>query len=109
MELIPLLMFVAVGVTLLSGYPVAFCLGGVALIFAAGGLLGGSRAVVIRARHAGPVLEHRHSMRVVTVCDARCIECSTWRRVRRRACRGGESQARATHNVGCRSGWHAVS
>ena len=25
MELIPLLMFVAVGVTLLSGYPVAFC------------------------------------------------------------------------------------
>ena len=42
MELIPLLMFVAVGVTLLSGYPVAFCLGGVALIFAAGGLLGGS-------------------------------------------------------------------
>lgn len=42
MELIPLLMFVAVGVTLLSGYPVAFCLGGVALIFAVGGLLGGS-------------------------------------------------------------------
>ncbi len=42
MELIPLLMFVAVGVTLLSGYPVAFCLGGVALMFAAGGLLGGA-------------------------------------------------------------------
>ena len=40
MELIPLLMFVAVGVALLSGYPVAFCLGGVALMFAAGGLLG---------------------------------------------------------------------
>ena len=42
MELIPLMMFVAVGVTLLSGYPVAFCLGGVALMFAAGGLLGGN-------------------------------------------------------------------
>lgn len=41
MELIPLLMFLAVGVVLLSGYPVAFCLGGVALMFGIGGLLTG--------------------------------------------------------------------
>ena len=31
--------FLAVGVVLLSGYPVAFCLGGVALMFGIGGLL----------------------------------------------------------------------
>ena len=42
MELIPLLMFLAVGVVLLSGYPVAFCLGGVALMFGLGGLLTGA-------------------------------------------------------------------
>ncbi|MBF1803188.1 TRAP transporter large permease [Alloalcanivorax profundimaris] len=45
MELIPLLMFLAVGVVLLSGYPVAFCLGGVALIFGIGGLLTGQFAL----------------------------------------------------------------
>ncbi|MBM1142490.1 TRAP transporter large permease subunit [Alcanivorax sp. ZXX171] len=45
MELIPLLMFLAVGVVLLSGYPVAFCLGGVALMFGIGGLLTGQFAV----------------------------------------------------------------
>ena len=45
MELIPLLMFLAVGVVLLSGYPVAFCLGGVALMFGIGGLLTGQFAL----------------------------------------------------------------
>ena len=42
MEWIPLLMFVVVCLVLLSGYPVAFALGGTALLFAAGGIaLGG--------------------------------------------------------------------
>ena len=35
-------MFAAVILVLLSGFPVAFCLGGVALIFAVGGIIGGS-------------------------------------------------------------------
>ena len=38
MEWIPLLMFVVVCLVLLSGYPVAFVLGGTALLFAAAGL-----------------------------------------------------------------------
>ena len=42
MEWLPLLMFVAVCLVLLTGYPVAFALGGTALLFAAGGLLTGS-------------------------------------------------------------------
>lgn len=37
-EWIPLLMFVVVCLVLLSGYPVAFALGGTALLFAAGGM-----------------------------------------------------------------------
>ena len=41
MEWISLLMFAAVIVVLLAGYPVAFCLGGVALVFAFGGIIGG--------------------------------------------------------------------
>lgn len=40
-ELIPLLMFAAICVFLMLGYPVAFTLGGVALAFAAFGILGG--------------------------------------------------------------------
>lgn len=40
-ELIPLLMFAAVCVFLMLGYPVAFTLGGVALAFAAFGIVGG--------------------------------------------------------------------
>ena len=36
MEWLPLSMFVAVCVVLLTGYPVAFALGGTALLFAAG-------------------------------------------------------------------------
>ena len=43
--MITLLMFLAVGVVLLSGYPVAFCLGGVALMFGIGGLLTGQFAL----------------------------------------------------------------
>ena len=39
MEWLPLLMFVAVCLVLLTGYPVAFVLGGTALLFAAGGIL----------------------------------------------------------------------
>ncbi len=39
--ILPLSMFLAVGLVLLSGYPVAFCLGGVALLFAIGGLATG--------------------------------------------------------------------
>ncbi|CUR47798.1 TRAP dicarboxylate transporter, DctM subunit, unknown substrate 6 [Alloalcanivorax xenomutans] len=39
--ILPLSMFLAVGLVLLSGYPVAFCLGGVALLFAVGGLATG--------------------------------------------------------------------
>ena len=42
MEWLPLLMFVAVCLVLLTGYPVAFALGGTALLFAAGGILTGS-------------------------------------------------------------------
>jgi tripartite ATP-independent transporter DctM subunit len=41
MEWISLVMFLAVIVVLLAGYPVAFCLGGVALLFALGGIVGG--------------------------------------------------------------------
>ncbi|WP_438502574.1 TRAP transporter large permease [Alcanivorax profundi] len=41
MEWIPLIMFVAVCLVLLSGYPVAFALGGTALLFAAGGMATG--------------------------------------------------------------------
>jgi tripartite ATP-independent transporter DctM subunit len=41
-EWISLVMFAAVILVLLSGFPVAFCLGGVALIFAVGGIIGGS-------------------------------------------------------------------
>ncbi len=41
-ELMPLLMFLAVGLVLLSGYPVAFSLGGTALAFALFGHLTGS-------------------------------------------------------------------
>jgi tripartite ATP-independent transporter DctM subunit len=41
MEWISLAMFVVVVVVLLAGFPVAFSLGGVALIFALGGILGG--------------------------------------------------------------------
>ncbi|MCV6614028.1 MAG: TRAP transporter large permease subunit [Cellvibrionaceae bacterium] len=40
-ELLPLLMFAAVCLALMAGYPVAFTLAGVALIFAAGGILTG--------------------------------------------------------------------
>lgn len=40
-ELIPLFMFAAVCFFLMLGYPVAFTLGGVALAFAAGGIVGG--------------------------------------------------------------------
>src|SRR5690606_26400334 len=40
-ELIPLLMFVAICLVLLLGYPVAFTLGGVALIFAGFGIVTG--------------------------------------------------------------------
>ena len=39
MEWLPLSMFVAVCLVLLTGYPVAFALGGTALLFAAGGIL----------------------------------------------------------------------
>ncbi|WP_229145136.1 TRAP transporter large permease subunit [Alcanivorax sp. 1008] len=42
MELIPLLMFVVVCATLIAGYPVAFTLGGVALIFALIGMATGT-------------------------------------------------------------------
>ena len=42
MEWIPLLMFLVVGLVLLSGYPVAFALGGTALLFAAGGVATGT-------------------------------------------------------------------
>ncbi|WP_011589958.1 TRAP transporter large permease [Alcanivorax borkumensis] len=42
MEWLPLSMFVAVCVVLLTGYPVAFALGGTALLFAAGGMLTGT-------------------------------------------------------------------
>jgi len=42
MEWIPLLLFLAVVTLLLAGFPVAFSLGGTALIFALGGLVGGS-------------------------------------------------------------------
>ena len=42
MEWLPLLMFVAVCLVLLTGYPVAFVLGGTALLFAAGGILTGT-------------------------------------------------------------------
>jgi len=41
MEWIPLLLFIAVVTLLLAGFPVAFSLGGTALIFALGGLVGG--------------------------------------------------------------------
>ncbi|MDZ7661368.1 TRAP transporter large permease subunit [Thiohalophilus sp.] len=41
-ELMPLLMFLVVGLVLLSGYPVAFCLGGTALAFALLGHLTGT-------------------------------------------------------------------
>ena len=41
MELMPLLMFISVCIVLLSGYPVAFALGGTALLFAALGTLTG--------------------------------------------------------------------
>jgi len=44
MEWLPLLMFVAVCLVLLTGYPVAFALGGTALLFAAGGILTGTFA-----------------------------------------------------------------
>ena len=40
-ELIPLLMFVAICIFLLFGYPVALTLGGGALLFAALGIAGG--------------------------------------------------------------------
>jgi len=42
MEWLPLLMFVAACLVLLTGYPVAFALGGTALLFAAGGILTGT-------------------------------------------------------------------
>ena len=42
MELIPLLMFAMVCVALMAGYPVAFTLGGVALIFALIGMATGT-------------------------------------------------------------------
>lgn len=41
MELIPLLMFAAICLALMLGYPVAFTLGGVALFFAGGGIVAG--------------------------------------------------------------------
>jgi tripartite ATP-independent transporter DctM subunit len=41
MEWVSLVMFAVVVIVLLSGFPVAFCLGGVALIFALGGIVGG--------------------------------------------------------------------
>ncbi len=41
MELLPLLMFAVICLALMLGYPVAFTLGGVALIFAGGGVLAG--------------------------------------------------------------------
>ena len=41
MELIPLFMFAAICIALMLGYPVAFTLGGVALIFASLGIVGG--------------------------------------------------------------------
>jgi len=41
-EAIPLLMFLCVGLVLLTGYPVAFALGGTALLFAAIGTLSGT-------------------------------------------------------------------
>ncbi len=41
MEWISLVMFAAVVIVLLAGFPVAFCLGGVALIFALAGMVGG--------------------------------------------------------------------
>ena len=40
-ELIPLLMFAAICVFLMFGYPVAFTLAGVALAFAGMGIIGG--------------------------------------------------------------------
>ncbi len=42
MEAIPLLMFLCVGLVLLTGYPVAFALGGTALLFAAIGAISGT-------------------------------------------------------------------
>jgi tripartite ATP-independent transporter DctM subunit len=41
MEWVSLVMFAAVVVVLMAGFPVAFCLGGVALIFALAGMIGG--------------------------------------------------------------------
>ncbi|HUF73719.1 MAG TPA: TRAP transporter large permease subunit [Gammaproteobacteria bacterium] len=41
MEWVSLMMFAAVVIVLISGFPVAFCLGGVALIFALVGMVGG--------------------------------------------------------------------
>lgn len=41
LEILPLLMFAAVCLALMAGYPVAFTLAGVALIFAGGGILAG--------------------------------------------------------------------
>jgi tripartite ATP-independent transporter DctM subunit len=41
MEWISLVMFAAVVIVLMAGFPVAFCLGGVALIFALAGMVGG--------------------------------------------------------------------
>ena len=41
MEWVSLMMFAAVVIVLMSGFPVAFCLGGVALIFALVGMIGG--------------------------------------------------------------------
>ncbi|MGD8340383.1 MAG: TRAP transporter large permease subunit [Gammaproteobacteria bacterium] len=41
MEWVSLIMFAAVIIVLMAGFPVAFCLGGVALIFALAGMVGG--------------------------------------------------------------------
>ena len=42
MEWVSVIMFGAVVIVLMSGFPVAFCLGGVALIFALAGMIGGA-------------------------------------------------------------------
>ena len=48
-DLLPLLMFAMTFAVLLSGFPVAFCLAGTALIFAAAGILGGDFDAVFLA------------------------------------------------------------
>jgi TRAP-type mannitol/chloroaromatic compound transport system permease large subunit len=60
LELIPLLMFLAVFAALMAGYPVAFTLAGVGLLFAFGGHLLGIYNLSSMGFLPGPDLRHRH-------------------------------------------------